>query len=368
MRDAQITWLKAEAKRARFNAVLEAREELERRHEEAVAYDNLVLPTAPIAAPEDATSIAVDWLPPLSGVAATYHLQWRADDETAWSSSSASEKLKVACCTKGHLRSQSTYEFRVRAADSKGRKGPWSQPTEQTTPDVLLSDRPSRPQLRLLTKGRVEARWSPPEEGPSASGYELEWRLCNGRWGARDCSVETEDTVLVVPGLEMGSCFTFRVRAKVKRGTQWTEFSPASAPILVTTKESSKGKAGKGSKGKQAVALSEAVVPLRSQEDASESVVMADIKRAKQKFHPTAQAAVDAHLAELSKRRMEDDAHVQRLEEQNRQISSRAREDKLTELARIKRDVVSRGASNAGDSGKAPSGDGGSIDVSDTWD
>ena len=73
-------------------------------------------------------------------------------------------------------------------------------------------------------------------------------------------------------------------------------------------------------------------------------------------------------LAELSKRRMEDDAHVQRLEEQNRQISSRAREDKLTELARIKRDVVSRGASNAGDSGKAPSGDGGSIDVSDTWD
>ena len=47
---------------------------------------------------------------------------------------------------------------------------------------MLLSSLPSRPQLRPLSKGRFEARWSPPE-GPAAVSYELQWRTCDGQWG-----------------------------------------------------------------------------------------------------------------------------------------------------------------------------------------
>ena len=104
MREAQITWLQAESKRARLTALLEARAELERLHEDALAGDQLVLPATPIAAAEDAFSIAVDWLAPESGAAERYHLQWRSDDDRTWQSSAASEKINVTCCTKGHLR------------------------------------------------------------------------------------------------------------------------------------------------------------------------------------------------------------------------------------------------------------------------
>lgn len=339
MREAQIAWLQAESKRARLNAVLDAQSELKQLHGDAIAADALALPCAPIAAAEDAFSIAVDWAPPASDTAARYHLQWRSDEDRDWVSSAASEMINVPCCTKGHLRTNSSYRFRVRAADSKGRWGPWSTPTESTSPSVLLSNLPSRPQLRSLAKGRVEARWSPPE-GASAAGFELQWRQCDGRWGEPGCSMECTDVIASTPSLPtMGAYYSFRVRATVKRysGVQRTDWSPPSAPIQAYAKQAKKKDEGVKPK-KQAPKE----MPIRKDEDASESVIEADLRGVLSGYHPTAQAAVEAKLAQVKQQRSEDAANLKTLEERNRAISTKSREDQLNELVKMKREMLNR--------------------------
>lgn len=355
MRDAQIAWLQAEAKRARLAAVLEARYEIEQLHEEALQADRLIVPIAPIAAAEDAFSIAVDWVAPASDAAARYHLQWRSEDDRDWISSAASEKINVPCCTKGHLRTQLVYRFRVRAADKDGRWGPWSKPSQPTSPSVALSSVPSRPQLRPLTKGRLEARWSPPE-GVSASGYELQWRQCNGQWDEPGSSLECAEVVTSTPSLNVtdGLYYTFRVRASIERyrGVQWTEWSPPSAPTQPYARHtktnggavSPKGD-GKGRGSKKDVPPK---LPLRTDEDATESVIEADLRGALSGYHPSAQAAVEAKLAQVKQQRAEDEGNLKTLEERNRAIALRARDEQLNELVRLKREMLSRAAEQNG--------------------
>ena len=337
MREVQITWLQAESRRARITALLEARAELENLHNEAMAYEDLTLPTPPIAAAEDAFSISVDWLPPDSGSAARFHLQWRIDGESKWTSSAASEHIKVPCCTKGHLRTGESYEFRVRAANASGVWGSWSQATEPTQPHVLLTSMPSRPQVLAKTKGRVEVCWQPPEGGKVAS-YELQWRRIDGRWDEPGCSMETTDEVITTPGLSLNEYYTFRVRASLSRfrGNQFTEFSPSSGPVH-PVKDPNARKEPKSSKSKSKKSKQPAY-----DADASETVIMSELASAAKSFHPTAQAHVEAHLQQLSKKREEDKANLQMLEKRNSEISTKAREDKLNELVKIKRDVIKR--------------------------
>ena len=342
MREAQIAWLQAESKRARITAVLEARAELEKLHMEAVSYEELSLPTPPIAAAEDAFSIAVDWLPPESGMAARYHLQWRVLGESKWSSSSASEQIKVPCCTKGHLKTSDSYEFRVRAADGDGVWGPWSKPTQATQPNVLVMNAPSRPQVRALSKGRVEVNWSPPEQGPKVTSYELQWKRIDGRWGEPGCSVETSDAGVTSLSLDMNAFYTFRVRASLARfrGKEWTDFSPLSGPVHPSMKdpETLRKEAKREAKARK----KSFPKPPADDADASETVIMGEIRAAAKSYHPTAQAAVEAHLEKLGKKRAQDVANVQMLEQRNEEITTKAREDKLTELAKIKQGVMDR--------------------------
>lgn len=347
MREAQISWLKAESRRARLTAVLEARAELERQHEDALQADLLIVPTTPIAAPEDAFSVAIDWVPPIAGTAVRYHLQWRNEDDREWASSAASEKINVPCCTKGHLRTQLAYQFRVRAADKEGRWGPWSKPTEPTQPSVLLNNIPSRPQLRPLTKGRVEARWSPPE-GVDPSSYELEWRRCDGDWGELDSSMPCNDVVATSPSLLVANnaYYTFRVRATIKRytSTQQTEWSPPSAPVLPFLKRPDEAKAKVDAKAKVAQKERPPAPPVRRDEDATESVIEADLRGVMADYHPTAQAAAEATLANVTKQRSQDESNLKTLEDRNRAIVSKSREEQLNELVRMKREMLSRAA------------------------
>ena len=354
MRKAQITWLQAESKRARLSAVLEARAELEQLHADAVDGEKLALPTTPIAAAEDAFSIAVDWVAPVSELAVRFHLQWRSDEDKQWTSSSASENIQVPCCTKGHLRTQLAYQFRVRAADKHGKWGPWSAPTEATTPSVLLNSVPSRPQLRTLSRGRVEARWLPPE-GPSSVSYELQWRKCDGVWGEDAASsLETEKVIGKTPSLPTGVYYSFRVRASVERyrGTHMTEWSPPSAPLLLEDKEPKEGDTKPKAKTKAPRAP-----PVRPDEEATESVIEADLRGVLNSYHPTAQAAVEAKLAEVKAQRAEDESNVKTLEQRNRAIASKARDDQLAELVKMKRAALNRAVENgeAVENGDEPS-------------
>ena len=352
MREAQIAWLQAESKRSRLTAVLDARSELEKLHADAIAQDQLDLPIGPIAAAEDAFSIAVDWMPPTSDAAARYHLQWRSEEDSTWMSSAASEKISVPCCTKGHLKTNLAYRFRVRAADKDGRWGQWSAPTEPTTPTVLLANLPSRPQLKPLSKCRVEARWSPPEGKAQPVGYELQWKRCDKEWGKQ--SLECDEVIAASPSLAPGEYYTFRVRASVKRysGLTWTDWSPPSAPILI--KDGSKpSKGGKDKKGKKEAAPPPSM-PKRTDDEATESVIEADLRGAMSGYHPTAQAAVEAKLAQVKKQRQQDDANLKTLEERNRAIAHKTREDQLNELVRMKREMLNRSLEDGDDVGMAP--------------
>ena len=342
MREAQIAWLQAESKRARITAVLEARAELEKLHTEAVSYEQLSLPTPPIAAAEDAFSVAVDWLPPESGMAVRYHLQWRVQGESKWTSSSASEQIKVPCCTKGHLKTSDAYEFRVRAADSDGVWGPWSKPTHATQPNVLVMNAPSRPVVRALSKGRVDVHWSPPEQGPKVTNYELQWRRVDGRWGESGCSMETSEDGVTSPSLDVNSFYTFRVRASLSRfrGKEWTDFSPLSGPVHPSTKDPETVR--KEAKRAAKALKKSSSKPLANDADASETVIMGEIRTAAKSYHPTAQAAVEAHLQKLGKKRAQDDANVQVLEQRNEEIATKLRMDKVHELTKIKQGVMHR--------------------------
>ena len=196
---------------------------------------------------------------------------------------------------------------------------------------------PSRPQVLAKTKGRVEVCWQPPEGGKVAS-YELQWRRIDGRWDEPGCSMETTDEVITTPGLSLNEYYTFRVRASLSRfrGNQFTEFSPSSGPVH-PVKDPNARKEPKSSKSKSKKSKQPAY-----DADASETVIMSELASAAKSFHPTAQAHVEAHLQQLSKKREEDKANLQMLEKRNSEISTKAREDKLNELVKIKRDVIKR--------------------------
>jgi len=186
----------------------------------------------PVAAAEDESSLAVDWLPPMSKDIEAYHLQWREVGEQEWSDSAASQHIKVPMCTKGSLRSHSLYEFRVRACSAAGVWGSFSKPSEPASPSANLEMAPSRPLVRPAGKGRVEVRWTD-QDNKAADRYELQWRKVDaGSWKQCDRVVVTS-AMHLTPSLHLGSAYIFRVRASSPTyiGSQWTSFSQPSAPV-----------------------------------------------------------------------------------------------------------------------------------------
>ena len=63
-------------------------------------------------------------------------------------------------------------------------------------------------------------------------------------------------------------------------------------------------------------------------------------------YHPTAAEIVEAKLAEVKKQRDQDAANIKTLEERNRAIANKAREDQLNELVRMKREMLNRAIDN----------------------
>mmetsp|Transcript_83329 Transcript_83329/g.166349 ORF Transcript_83329/g.166349 Transcript_83329/m.166349 type:complete len:599 (+) Transcript_83329:1803-3599(+) len=335
MRQAQLVWLQAEAKRVRVAELIEARDKLEQLHERAVATSGLVLPFTPVASAEDAESIAVDWMQPISGEAVRYHLQWRAHGESCWTSSEASEHVQVPYCTKGGLSSDTKYEFRVRAANSLGMWGTWSNPTEPTGPNPSLHAVPSRPKMRNTSKGGVQARWSAPQlkAGSKLTGYELQWRRCDGAWEEPDSSMEANDNVAVITALQPHVFYVFRVRASVNF-SYWTDFGPSSAPLQVSKR---KGESQEDTPAPASTAAMQLVPILRKHSaDDSETVIAEDIREmARSTNDPHLQAAADESLSQLSKKKQEDATNLHILEERHKSLVTEGREVKLMELSSL---------------------------------
>ena len=248
--EQKVERVHAEAKHARMHRLQEAKRVLDRMRCEIAAAQpeaSLTIPVAPVAAPEDEFSIAVDWVAPEHNVASHYHLQWREQKLGAsrgeqayseWTSTPASERIQVMCCTKGGLRSHSAYQFRVRAFSSLAKRwGPWSLPSVPTKPKVGMQDAPSRPELTAIAGLKIEVDWSPPVvgSGSKVTKYEVQWCTCGSRlsW-TTDQLAKTTEPEYTSPPLKKGSAvyYTFRVRAMIKAyaGGQWSDWSPPAAP------------------------------------------------------------------------------------------------------------------------------------------
>ena len=65
-------------------------------------------------------------------------------------------------------------------------------------------------------------------------------------------------------------------------------------------------------------------------------------------------SAVEAKLAQVKKQRQQDDANLKTLEERNRAIAHKTREDQLNELVRMKREMLNRSLEDGDDVGMAP--------------
>lgn len=355
MREAQIAWLKAETRRARVAQLLDAREQLGQlvQSEVVVAKQQLrlALPVPPIAAAEDAFSIAVDWVEPLGARAAHYHLQWRTDGEEQWTSSQASERIKVPCCTKGHLRTNMAYEFRVRAADATGRWGSWSAPTEPTAPSLMLNRAPSRPKVKEAPQGGkcLHVKWSKPDIGEKRLlGYEVHFRRCDGPWGEEGRVLECAKSSTVTPPLEVDTYYTFKVRALLERHrgveslNEQTNFSPPSTPFMIRSADGGRGQRDE----KQAEATLDALqVPLRAATaDDGETVIAEQIRTLARASQATdaVKAAAGASLEQAITRKAEDAENLDVLEERHKKLMAKGREEQLNELVAIKQKLLAK--------------------------
>ena len=88
--------------------------------------------------PTDGVAITVEWATRFGAPPASrYHLEWKLQNEDAWSNSEASRNLNATVVTKGNLRPDGAYQFRVRAKGAEsGEWGPWCAPSAPVRPDV----------------------------------------------------------------------------------------------------------------------------------------------------------------------------------------------------------------------------------------
>jgi len=241
-RKAQLRWLRAEYRRMRIINWHDAKTKLEALQAEAKANlpdQTLELPCTPVAAAEDESSIAVDWLAPMSPDVAAYHLEWREVGEPEWCSTSASMNITVPRCAKGGLKGMVAYEFRVRARNQQGTWGGWSEASKPVSTSTTLHTMPPRPRAFPVGEGCLEVRWNGPGDRASVvaedrtSRYELQWKKADSAsWEGAESRM-VSGGCFVTPCLHQGSIYIFRVRASVVAyaGNTWTHFSPVSAPV-----------------------------------------------------------------------------------------------------------------------------------------
>jgi hypothetical protein len=237
-REAQVAEMYEAARAARRTRLQDAKRGLEKLRKSAEAPARaasvMKLQLAPVAAPESFEAIAVDWVAPPKADAAYFHLQWREHGTDKWQSSKASEAITVPCCTKGGLRTDVPYEFRVRARGITGAWGPFSEPSEPCCPADGLDKMPTRPEVWPAADCGVRLQWEDPSNGWEPLKYEVQWRKCGEpKWPPKDV-IETSKPELTIDGLSPTTHYLFRVRALVStrsQQTKWTEWGPSSAPV-----------------------------------------------------------------------------------------------------------------------------------------
>lgn len=182
------------------------------------------LPGTPVGTPADGR-VALAWTAPASDGGApvtAYVVQYRRTSSPTWlsfvgadstqSAQSASPSATVTGLTNGV-----SYTFRVAATNAAGT-------TEFTAQSVRVTPRsvpgaPGRPTATSTARGRVQLRWTAPNNGGSPiTDYVVEWRRPGGSWTVFADGVRPSTTATVT-GLPAGNRIEFQVKAKSAAGT-----------------------------------------------------------------------------------------------------------------------------------------------------
>ena len=86
------------------------------------------------------TGVTVEWMPvPSDAPVAHYQLEWKLLSDSKWVHTEASSRLQTTLVTKGSLRVNGAYQFRVRACGLDGTWGPFTEarPPQGVRPDGL---------------------------------------------------------------------------------------------------------------------------------------------------------------------------------------------------------------------------------------
>ena len=98
--------------------------------------------------PANGNGVTVEWMPvPVDAVMSHYQLEWKLHNESKWTHTDASSKLETTLVTKGSLRPNGGYQFRVRACDRNGQWGPFTEPLAPVRPDGGIFRPPRAPAM-----------------------------------------------------------------------------------------------------------------------------------------------------------------------------------------------------------------------------
>ena len=114
------------------------------------------------------TGVTVEWMPvPSDAPVAHYQLEWKLLSDSKWGHTEASSKLQTTLVTKGSLRVNGAYQFRVRAFGKETNEwGAWCAPTPPLSPSAELSTIEEEGSTAWKTPTRTAASTS----SPCASG------------------------------------------------------------------------------------------------------------------------------------------------------------------------------------------------------
>ena len=104
--------------------------------------------------------MTVEWIAPVDAPVSHYQLEWKLHNENKWTDTDASSKLETTLVTKGSLRPNGGYQFRVRACDRNGVWSPFTEPLAPVRPDGAIFRSPRASPWATLMRSRRSARSS----------------------------------------------------------------------------------------------------------------------------------------------------------------------------------------------------------------
>ena len=192
-------------------------------------------PTAPgsaVATAVDASRIDVSWTPAMDNTGVTGYRVERCAGAGCATFAQVAAPAGTTCNSDTALTAETTYRYRVRAADAAGNLGPYGGVGEATTtaPDTTPPTSPGAVTATPVSGSRIDLNWGAATDDVGVTGYRVE--RCAGPGCATFVQVATPSgTAYSDTGLAAGTTYRYRLRATDAAGN----LGPISAVGEATT-------------------------------------------------------------------------------------------------------------------------------------